>query len=301
VVEFVKLGRKGKLLDQVIGWGGGSWRSEPSRKVPQWLRSEIIGLLCARASQRAAEAASGSCAERQQQAAARAMAFPSFLSAELLAAGSAEASLPGPAGAIGWPFVALDGGAHRRRCLPLCPGQGLGGGGGQHPRKPNQRREEEEDALQAEDAWLLVGSGLNSRKPASGWSANCSIVSACWSSRAAVAALLALPIARHTTLGGNPRDTLRSRQSSSKAHGWVDADPRKQVHAVRLSGSDCCAGGGGLAPGLSSLRPSFRRASAGIGPAAAPHLDRAALWRGGDHDPGRGGDPGDPAMSGAGG
>jgi hypothetical protein len=84
VVEFVKLGRTGKLLDQVIGWGGGSWRSEPSRKVPQWLRTEIVGLLCARASQRAAESA-GSCAERQHQAAARAMAFPSFLSAELLA------------------------------------------------------------------------------------------------------------------------------------------------------------------------------------------------------------------------
>jgi hypothetical protein len=85
VVEFQKLGRKGKLLDQVIGWGGGSWRSEPSRKVPQWLRTEVIGLLYARAGQRAAEA-TGSCAERQQQAAARAMAFPSFLSAELLAA-----------------------------------------------------------------------------------------------------------------------------------------------------------------------------------------------------------------------
>ena len=70
VVEFVKLGRKGKLLDQVIGWGGGSWRSEPSRKVPQWLRTEISGLLCARASQRAA----------------RAIAFPAVLSAELLAA-----------------------------------------------------------------------------------------------------------------------------------------------------------------------------------------------------------------------
>jgi hypothetical protein len=85
VVEFQKLGRKGKLLDQVIGWGGGSWRSEPSRKVPQWLRTEIVGLLCARASQRAAEAA-GSSAKRQKVAAARAMAFPSFLSAELLAA-----------------------------------------------------------------------------------------------------------------------------------------------------------------------------------------------------------------------
>ncbi|MFN9622033.1 MAG: hypothetical protein ACK587_04235 [Cyanobacteriota bacterium] len=28
---------------------------------------------------------------------------------------------------------ALDGGADRRRCLPPCPGQGLGGGGGRHP------------------------------------------------------------------------------------------------------------------------------------------------------------------------
>jgi hypothetical protein len=85
VVEFQKLGRRGKLLDQVIGWGGGSWRSEPSRKVPQWLRTEVVGLLCARSAMRAAEAAGGS-AERQQQAAGAVMAFPSFLSAELLAA-----------------------------------------------------------------------------------------------------------------------------------------------------------------------------------------------------------------------
>ncbi|MFN6345605.1 MAG: hypothetical protein ACK4V5_13715 [Cyanobium sp.] len=85
VVEFQKLGRRGKLLDQVIGWGGGSWRSEPSRKVPQWLRTEVVGLLCARSAMRAAEAAGGS-AERQQQAAGSVMAFPSFLSAELLAA-----------------------------------------------------------------------------------------------------------------------------------------------------------------------------------------------------------------------
>jgi hypothetical protein len=69
----------------VIGWGGGSWRSEPSRKVPQWLRTEVVGLLCARSAMRAAEAAGGS-AERQQQAAGAVMAFPSFLSAELLAA-----------------------------------------------------------------------------------------------------------------------------------------------------------------------------------------------------------------------
>ena len=80
VVEFVKLGRKGKLLDQVIGWGGGSWRSEPSRKVPQWLRTEVVGLLCARSAVRAAEAAGG------KQGAGAVMAFPSFLSAELLAA-----------------------------------------------------------------------------------------------------------------------------------------------------------------------------------------------------------------------
>jgi hypothetical protein len=80
VVEFQKLGRRGKLLDQVIGWGGGSWRSEPSRKVPQWLRTEVVGLLCARSVQRAAEAAGG------KQAARAVMAFPSFLSAELLAA-----------------------------------------------------------------------------------------------------------------------------------------------------------------------------------------------------------------------
>jgi hypothetical protein len=66
VVEFQKLGRKGKLLDQVIGWGCGSWRSEPSRKVPQWLRSEVVGMLCARSALRAAEAA-GNRAERQKQ------------------------------------------------------------------------------------------------------------------------------------------------------------------------------------------------------------------------------------------
>jgi hypothetical protein len=80
VVEFVKLGSNGKLLDQVIGWGGGSWRSEPSRTVPQWLRTEVVGLLCARSAMRAAAAAGG------KQAAGAVMAFPSFLSAELLAA-----------------------------------------------------------------------------------------------------------------------------------------------------------------------------------------------------------------------
>jgi len=60
------------------------------------------------------------------------------------------------------------------------------------------------------DAWAqeLGGGGgraqLSSRKPASGWEQNCSMLSAFWSNRDAVAALLALPMARHTTLGGNP-------------------------------------------------------------------------------------------------
>ena len=67
VVEFQKLGRTGKLLDQVIGWGCGSWRSEPSRKVPHWLRSKVVELLCARLALRAAEAA-GNSAERQKHA-----------------------------------------------------------------------------------------------------------------------------------------------------------------------------------------------------------------------------------------
>ncbi|QNI79200.1 hypothetical protein SynRS9909_01212 [Synechococcus sp. RS9909] len=34
---------------------------------------------------------------------------------------------------------ALDGGADRRRCLWLCPGQGLGGGGGRHPLRRHSR------------------------------------------------------------------------------------------------------------------------------------------------------------------
>jgi hypothetical protein len=57
--------------------------------------------------------------------------------------------------------------------------------------------------------------GRNSRNPAAGWEQNRSIVSACCSNRIAVAALRALPMARHTTLGGHPRVTLRSRKPSS--------------------------------------------------------------------------------------
>ena len=38
VVEFRKSGSRGnKLLDQVIGWGPGGWRSLPSGKIPKYL------------------------------------------------------------------------------------------------------------------------------------------------------------------------------------------------------------------------------------------------------------------------
>jgi hypothetical protein len=55
------------------------------RKVPQWLGTEVVGLLCNRSAMKAAEAAGGS-AEEQQEAVRAVMAFSSFLSAELLAA-----------------------------------------------------------------------------------------------------------------------------------------------------------------------------------------------------------------------
>ena len=105
---------------------------------------------------------------------------------------------------------ALDGGADRRQCQPLCPGQGLGGGGGGSSGLRTQRA-----IARFRLAHVADVDGCSRRKPASGWEQNCSIVSACWSNRDAVAALLALPMARQTTLGGNPQATLRSRKSSS--------------------------------------------------------------------------------------
>jgi len=104
---------------------------------------------------------------------------------------------------------ALDGGADRRHCLPLCPGQGLGGGGGSSGLRTQRA------IARFRLAHVADVDGCSRRKPASGWEQNCSIVSACWSNRVAVAALLALPMARQTTLGGNPQATLRSRKSSS--------------------------------------------------------------------------------------
>ena len=104
---------------------------------------------------------------------------------------------------------ALDGGADRRQCLPLCPGQGLGGGGGSSGLRTQRA------IARFRLAHVADVDGCSRRKPASGWEQNCSIVSACWSNRDAVAALLALPMARQTTLGGNPQATLRSRKSSS--------------------------------------------------------------------------------------
>jgi hypothetical protein len=104
---------------------------------------------------------------------------------------------------------ALDGGVDRRQCLPLCPGQGLGGGGGSSGLRTQRA------IARFRLAHVADVDGCSRRKPASGWEQNCSIVSACWSNRDAVAALLALPMARQTTLGGNPQATLRSRKSSS--------------------------------------------------------------------------------------
>jgi hypothetical protein len=104
---------------------------------------------------------------------------------------------------------ALDGGVDRRQCLPLCPGQGLGGGGGSSSLRTQRA------IARFRLAHVADVDGCSRRKPASGWEQNCSIVSACWSNRDAVAALLALPMARQTTLGGNPQATLRLRKSSS--------------------------------------------------------------------------------------
>jgi hypothetical protein len=104
---------------------------------------------------------------------------------------------------------ALDGGADRRQYLPLCPGQGLGGGGGSSGLRTQRA------IARFRLAHVADVDGCSRRKPASGWEQNCSIASACWSNRVAVAALLTLPMARQTTLGGNPQATLRSRKSSS--------------------------------------------------------------------------------------
>ncbi len=82
---------------------------------------------------------------------------------------------------------ALDGGADRRQCLPLCPGQGLGGGGGSSGLRTQRA------IARFRLAHVADVDGCSRRKPASGWEQNCSIVSACWSNRDAVAALLALP------------------------------------------------------------------------------------------------------------
>jgi hypothetical protein len=82
---------------------------------------------------------------------------------------------------------ALDGGADRRQCLPLCPGQGLGGGGGSSGLRTQRAM------ARFRLAHVADVDGCSRRKPASGWEQNCSIVSACWSNRDAVAALLALP------------------------------------------------------------------------------------------------------------
>jgi len=82
---------------------------------------------------------------------------------------------------------ALDGGVDRRQCLPLCPGEGLGGGGGSSGLR-SQRV-----IARFRLAHVADVDGCSRRKPASGWEQNCSIASACLSNRDAVAALLTLP------------------------------------------------------------------------------------------------------------
>jgi len=91
VVEFRKSGSRGnKLLDQVIGWGPGGWRSMPSGKIPKYLLQQMAAVLAQRlAAEAEAEQAQLRAELQASPAAAAAVAglrFPSFISAELLAA-----------------------------------------------------------------------------------------------------------------------------------------------------------------------------------------------------------------------
>ena len=83
--------------------------------------------------------------------------------------------------------AALNGGAHRGWGLPRRPREGGGGGGGSSGLRTQRAM------ARFRLAHVADVDGCSRRKPASGWEQNCSIVSACWSNRDAVAALLALP------------------------------------------------------------------------------------------------------------
>ena len=86
VIEFRKCGKRGKLLDQVIGWRPAGWCSAPSSKIPRYLLERIAAVL----QQRLTAQVQADQAALQAQAAASpavpTLRFPSFLSAELLAA-----------------------------------------------------------------------------------------------------------------------------------------------------------------------------------------------------------------------
>ena len=96
VIEFRKQGKRGKLLDQVIGWRPAGWCSAPSSKIPKYLLERIAAVLQQRltaqvqADQAALQAlVSAEAPERpgvlEPAAPLPPLRFPSFLSAQLLA------------------------------------------------------------------------------------------------------------------------------------------------------------------------------------------------------------------------
>lgn len=98
VVGFHKTGKRGNnLLDMLIGWSAGSWRSTPSSRIPKYLLERIDAELTRRF---LAPAPGQAKAERPQQEAPqgkpqtaepkRQLRFPCFLSVQLL-----EAHCPG--------------------------------------------------------------------------------------------------------------------------------------------------------------------------------------------------------------
>ena len=89
MVEFRKSGSRGnKLLDQVIGWSAGGWRSMPSSKIPRYLLKQMAARLAQRlaAEAEAEQAQLGAELQASPAAAVAGLRFPSFISAELLAA-----------------------------------------------------------------------------------------------------------------------------------------------------------------------------------------------------------------------
>ncbi len=106
VVEFRKSGTRGnKLLDHVIGWSAGGWRSMPSSKIPLNLQQQmatVLAQLLAAEPESEAEQAEVKAMLQASPAAAAAVAglrFPSFISVERLAAFCPELHRRHPAAA----------------------------------------------------------------------------------------------------------------------------------------------------------------------------------------------------------